>query len=222
MPSPNPLIVPTKIGGLRIHVSSLYPYKSERLVNQQCNWLYAACARQYSGQWFLARPCQEQPLSLGTSTYRLEASLASCLPYARRPFCETLPNTSNSAVTNSMSCFQTVVLIARLLCIRCNRERPTTFSLRRRLQHHRSHLIFAEKAGNHLVKWGTYATATNPTRWSNSTLQPVWWSVGAFLRLPLEANVKGGYHGLRCYVGQTQHELGAFYYTNCIQDGWGM
>ncbi len=48
--SPNPLIVPTKIGGHRIHVSSLHPYKSERLVYWQCNWLYAACAHQYSGQ----------------------------------------------------------------------------------------------------------------------------------------------------------------------------
>jgi hypothetical protein len=115
VPSPNPLIVPTKIGKHRIHISSLHPYKSERLVYRQYNWLYAVCARQYSGQWFLARPRQEQPLSLGTSTYRQEASLASSLPYARRPFCETLPNTSNSAVTNSMSCFQTVVLIARLL-----------------------------------------------------------------------------------------------------------
>ncbi len=63
----------------RIHVSSLHPYKSERLVYQQCNWLYAACACQYSGQWFLAQPRQEQPLSLGTSTYRQEALLASCL-----------------------------------------------------------------------------------------------------------------------------------------------
>ncbi len=49
-------------------------------------------------------------------------------------------------------------------------------------------------------------TATNPTRWSNSTLRPVWWTVGAVLRLPLEVNVKGGYHGLRCYVGQTKHK----------------
>jgi hypothetical protein len=177
VPSPNPLIVPTKIGRHRIHVSSLHPYKSERLVYQQCNWLYAACARQYSGQWFLAQPSQEQLLSLGMSTYRQEALLASCLPYARGPFCETLPNTSNSAVTNSMSRFQTVVLIAQLLCIRGDRERPTTFSLQRQLQHHRSHLIFAEKARNCLAKWGTYATATNPTRWLNSTLQPVWWCV---------------------------------------------
>jgi hypothetical protein len=64
---------------------------------------------------------------------------------------------------------------------------------------------FAEKAKNPLAKWGTYVMATNPTRWSNSTLQPVWQSVGAVLLLPLEVNVGGGYHGLRCYVGQTQH-----------------
>jgi hypothetical protein len=117
VPSPNPLIVPTKIGKHRIHVSSLHPYKSERLVYRQCNWLYAACACQYSGQWFLAQPHQEHPLSLGTSTYHQEALFASCLPYARWPFCETLPNTLNSAVTNSMSRFQTVVLIALLLCM---------------------------------------------------------------------------------------------------------
>lgn len=29
--------------------------------------------------------------------------------------------------------------------------------------------------------------------------------MGAVLRLPLEVNVRGGYHGFRCYVGQTQH-----------------
>jgi hypothetical protein len=31
--------------------------------------------------------------------------------------------------------------------------------------------------------------------------------VGAVLLLPLEVNVKGGYHGLRCYIGQMQHGM---------------
>ena len=34
--------------------------------------------------------------------------------------------------------------------------------------------------------------------------------MGAVLRLPLEVNVIGGYHGLRCYVGQMQHDIGLY------------
>ncbi len=67
--------------------------------------------------------------------------------------------------------------------------------------------LFAEKAKKSTAKRGTYTTATNLTRWSNTTPQPVWRSVGAVLQLPLEIIVKGGYHGYLCYVGQTQHGL---------------
>ncbi len=116
VPSPNPSIAPTRTGKRWIHISSLHPHSSGRLAYQQCNWLYAAFARQYSGKQFLAQPCQEHPLSLGTSTYRLEASLASCLTYTRQPLYETLSNSSNSLVTNSMSCCQTAVSFALLLC----------------------------------------------------------------------------------------------------------
>ncbi len=45
--------------------------------------------------------------------------------------------------------------------------------------------------------------------------------MGAVLRLPLEVNFKGGYHGLRCYVGQTQHgrkEVFQIVYGNDIMD----
>ncbi len=55
--------------------------------------------------------------------------------------------------------------------------------------------ISLKKAKKSTSKWGIYAMATNPTRWSNTTPQPVWQSVGAVLRLPLEVNVIGGYHG---------------------------
>jgi hypothetical protein len=44
--------------------------------------------------------------------------------------------------------------------------------------------ILLKKAKKSKAKWGTYATATNPTRWSNTTPQPVWRSVGAVLQLP--------------------------------------
>jgi hypothetical protein len=40
-----------------------------------------------------------------------------------------------------------------------------------------------------------YTPVTTPGCWSNSTPQPVWRSLGAVLRLLLEINVKGGYHG---------------------------
>jgi hypothetical protein len=43
---PSPSVAPTKTGVRWIHASSLHPYKSQRLVCRQCNWLYAACARQ--------------------------------------------------------------------------------------------------------------------------------------------------------------------------------
>ena len=60
--------------------------------------------------------------------------------------------------------------------------------------------FFAEKAEKFIAKRGTYAPATNPGRWSNSTPRPVWQSVGAVLRLPLEVKEISGYHGLKCYV----------------------
>ncbi len=57
-----------------------------------------------------------------------------------------------------------------------------------------------EKAEKFITKRGTYALATNPGRWSNSTPKPVWQSVGAVLRLPLEVKEISSYHDLRCYV----------------------
>ncbi len=53
----------------------------------------------------------------------------------------------------------------------------------------------AEKAKKFITKQGTYALATNPGRWSNSTPRPVWRSVGAVLGLPLEVKEISGYHG---------------------------
>jgi len=53
----------------------------------------------------------------------------------------------------------------------------------------------AEDAEKFIAKRGTYALATNPGRWSNSTPRPVWRSVGAVLRLPLEKKEFSGYHG---------------------------
>jgi hypothetical protein len=38
--------------------------------------------------------------------------------------------------------------------------------------------------------------------------------VGAVLGLPLEVKVKDSYHGLRCYVGQTQHKV--IEYSNLV------
>ncbi len=57
-----------------------------------------------------------------------------------------------------------------------------------------------EEAGKFIAKRGTYALATNPERWSNSTPRPVWQSVGAVLWLPLEIKEISGYHGWRCYI----------------------
>lgn len=55
--------------------------------------------------------------------------------------------------------------------------------------------FFAEKAKKFTAERGTYALATNPGRWSNSTPRPIWWSVGAVLRLLLEKNDLAVYHG---------------------------
>ena len=52
-----------------------------------------------------------------------------------------------------------------------------------------------EEAEKFIAKQGTYALATNPGRWSNSTPRPVWRSVGAVLWLPLEKKEISGYHG---------------------------
>ena len=51
------------------------------------------------------------------------------------------------------------------------------------------------KAKKIIAKQGTYALATNPGRWSNATLRPIWWSKGAVLRLTLEKKEISSYHG---------------------------
>jgi hypothetical protein len=69
-----------------------------------------------------------------------------------------------------------------------------------------------EKAKNSKAKRVAYAAGTTPGRWSDSTPRPIWRSVGAVLRLLLEINLKGGYHGLIVLRGPDATRV-----TPCVQ-----